>query len=143
MNYVSPGMWMLPGVVRKTNIYWQLLFRLFHWSSSITNPGKDTLAGNREERWSDKSRTWLSIPVLASSLTCKCHNFYHLERFHLMVQNQLLFMCKLDGFPAIIIREDKLEKHNGIEKTRWHTIKNQTGKSDEQNLTKEKVIKMF
>lgn len=56
-----------------------------------------------------------------------------------MVQNQLLFMCKLDGFPAIIIREEKLEKHNRIEKTRWQTIKNQTGKSDEQNLTKEKI----
>lgn len=36
-----------------------------------------------------------------------------------MVQNQLLFMCKLDGcFPVIIITEEKLEKHNGIEKTR-------------------------
>lgn len=57
-----------------------------------------------------------------------------------MVQNQLLFMCKLDGFfPAIIITEEKLEKHNGIEKTRWQTIKTQTGKSDEQNLTKEKI----
>ena len=54
-----------------------------------------------------------------------------------MVQNQLLFMCKLDGcFLAIIITEEKLEKYKEIEKTRRWTVKKQTAKSDEQNLTK-------
>lgn len=36
-----------------------------------------------------------------------------------MAQNQLLFMCKLDGcFLAIIVTGKKLEKYKRIEKTR-------------------------
>lgn len=41
-----------------------------------------------------------------------------------MVQNQLLFMCKLDGcFLAVIVTEEKLEKYKGTEKTTKWTAK--------------------
>lgn len=33
-----------------------------------------------------------------------------------MAQNQLLFMCKLNRFLAIIITEEKLEKYKGTER---------------------------
>lgn len=101
-------MWMLPEVAKKASIPWQLLFRSFNGSNLIINQGEDTLAGGREGGCSDNRQEPDSIPGMESSLTCKCHDFYHLERFHLMAQDQLLFVRKSDGcFLAIINTEEK------------------------------------